>query len=472
MRILGSLIVLATLLFAQFRVYFDQNPIIQGEAAKLILEGIGKDVQLPKLSKVGPFPIASSATEESYVQINSKLQHKKRVIITFYPTSEVNVPPLEAKIDGKIYKSKPITLKIKPPAPDSNVRFTLKLNRQKAYVGEPIIATYTLKIRRSVKIIDYAFNMPNFDNFWVKEIKSKEKPKQEGEYWIKKISFLLIPQKAGVLKIPPALFKYATATASRDIFGFSITSPKWHTVASNSAQIIAKPLPQNVDLVGDFTMTAVVDKKSVKSNEPVNFTVTIEGYGNAENFEGLKLDIENATVYTNKPSVTEKIEDGKLYTKFVQKISVISDQNFTIPALKIPYFSLSKEKISFLKTKPFYITVIGTSSLIHKEPSTPSAQPKTSHTTQKSGWLWFGAGFIVGLMMAGLLFFFFRWRNTKRAPKRSSKKEMLKRLLANVDKDPKIASMAQSLYEEIYEGRKSSLKKRDIENILKKYDID
>ena len=470
MRILGSLLFIVTLLFAQFRVYLDQNPIIQGEPAKLVIEGVGKDVQLPKPAKIGPYPVASSATEESFIQINSKLQHIKKEVVTFYPSSDVTIPSFQAKIDGKIYRSKPLKLLVKPPAPDSNVRFTLKLNKQKAYVGEPIVATYTLKIRRSVKIIDYAFNMPNFDNFWVKEIKSKEKPKMEGEYFIKRISFLLIPQRGGVLNIPPALFKYATASASRDVFGFSITTPKWKSVASNAAKVVAKALPKDVDLVGDFTITAVVDKDRVKANEPVNLTVTIQGYGNAENFEGVELNISNATVYANKPQISESIQGERLYTKFVQNISIISDENFTIPALHIPFFHLSKERIEYLKTKPFYITVKGAKKYITEKNTLPSTPTNAKKATSSSGWIWFGAGLVAGMVLACLLFFVYRFWRIKKVPRLSSKKELLKRLLANVDKDPKIASLAQALYEEIYEGKRGRLKRKEIEKMLKGID--
>ncbi len=478
MRILGSLIFAAIALFGgSFKVYLQHNPIYQGEPAKLVMEASGDEITLPKVDKIGPYPVSGVAKSESVINVNGELSVKKSQIITFYPDHNVTIPSFRAKVDGKELASQPLELVVKKARKNSNIFFSLKLNKKEAYVGEPVIAELELKIRRNLNIIDYDFQLPKFENFWVKELKSSNKYLEEhGEYLIKRIKFLLLPQKSGVLRIAPGIFKYAVPDHSADMFGFVVTAPRWQSVVSNGATLVVKPLPEDVDLVGDFTLQVRVDKRSVKPNEPVNFFVKIEGVGNLENFDGVELNISGVTIYADKPKLNERYSEQGLLSSFEQKFSIISDHNYTIPAIDLPYFSLKEKRIKHLHSKPIPITVEGETKpmeVVRGETTKPSSTPLSKRAGSFQGGAFdvrsFIYGFVAGVLLAALLLFGWRLRGSKvlwkKEPK--GKRELLKKLLPYVAQSPEAASLAQALYEEIYAGKKHRISKKEVERVLK-----
>ncbi|MRJ01938.1 MAG: hypothetical protein C6I05_00635 [Epsilonproteobacteria bacterium] len=471
------------LLAAQLKVYLKENPIHRGEAAQLVIEASGNDIELPKIERIGGYPVAGRARKESVVEVDGELVVQKGEILSFYPDRNMTIGPITVRIDGKEYRSQPIKVVVLKENPkESGVHFKLAVNKREAYVGEPIILEMELKIRKGIDIVNYDFLPPKFNGFWVKELESggSKYLEDRGRYLVKRLKFLLLPQKAGVLTISPALFKYATPERTTDLFGFSVTAPKWHSVLSNSLQIVAKPLPKDLDLVGDFTLQVDLDKREVRVNEPVNLTVTISGEGNLENFSGIELNISDATIYGDKPRSRIKVEGDRVLSTFQHHFSIIADRDFTIPAIDIEYFSLKERKIKRLHSDPIPIRVIGghpvekapLSSLPSEEggggkgeetPSPPNQFPWRSKLT------WFLLGFGTALLATALLWLLFRRREggiftLKREP---SRRKLLKRILPYISESREAAQMAQALYEEIYEGKGRRVRKREVEELLK-----
>ncbi len=479
MRILGSIVLCAVLAFANLKVYLKQNPIYQGEPAQLVIEATGDDIELPKLDKIGPYRVTGIANAESVMNLNGNLTVKKSETLTFYPDANLTIGPITAVIDGKKVTSQPLRLVVKQAPNNGNVQFSITLSKKEAYVGEPLVANLELKIKRTLKIVDYSFQMPKLSDFWVKQLKATNKYLEErGDYLVKRIKLLLIPQKPGVLLVGPAIFKYAVPNQSMDMFGFSVTAPVWKSVASNSVRLRVKALPQNVDIVGDFHIDLHVDKKRTKAGKPVNVTLTIAGVGNLENFSGVDLQIPNATVYADTPHKKEHFASGQLHSVFSQTFSIIAESDFTIPALDIPYFSLTHKRIEHLTTKPITIKVEGgkhiaaTAAAPISGPSKSVKQPSVaaSHPcAKKFDFVAFLYGFLSALGLIAGAIVLWRVANVRITPKKflGDKKALLNRLMPYISKDPRAAAIAQALYEELYEGKKHGIKKKEVEALLK-----
>ena len=478
MRILGSIVLCAVLAFANLKVYLKQNPIYQGEPAQLVIEATGDDIELPKMDKIGPYSVTGIAKAESVINVNGNLTVKKSETLTFYPDANLTIGPITAVIDGKKVTSQTVLLVVKKATSNRNVQFTITLSKKEAYVGEPLVANLELKIKRTLKIVDYSFQMPKFSDFWVKQLKATNKYLEEqGEYLVKRIKLLLIPQKPGMLLVGPAIFKYAVPSHDVDMFGFSVAAPVWKSVASNSLRLSVKPLPQNVDIVGDFHIDLHVDKKRTKAGKPVNVTLTIAGVGNLENFSGVDLQIPNATVYADTPHKKEHFASGQLHSVFTQTFSIIADSDFTIPALDIPYFSLAHKRIVHLTTKPITIKVEGGKHIAiaaapSSGPSKSVTQPSVavSHPcAKKFDFVAFLYGFLSALGLIAGAIVLWRVAKVRIAPKKflGDKKALLNRLMPYISKDPRAAAMAQALYEELYEGKKHGIKKKEVEALLK-----
>jgi len=467
MRIPGSLLFWLTLSLVwggEVSVRLQKNPITLSEPAQLIIEAFGDEIHLPKIERIGGYPVASGVVSESVQKMDGKLVVVKKMVLTFYPDENVTIGPVTVKVDGKEYRSDPIKLGvIKKLKKDAYVTFTLEADKKAAYVGEPILLDMVLKIHRGLDIINYDFIPPRFEGFWVEELEDSGKYLQEhGDYLIKRTKFLLLPQKPGRVEVPKALFRYAVPQRMSDSFGFSITAPKWSSIFSNPLEFTIKPLPADVDLVGDFRLRVTADKKRIEPNEPLNLAIRIEGEGNMEGFEGIKLQIPDATVYEEPPKKEVKLVDGKIRSSFEQRFSIISDRSFTIPAIKIAYFSLQKERLEYLRHDPIRVEVEGNSSVGSIAKSGGSGSK--SEAVRRDFilfWYGFGAGVGVALLAWGIRLFAgrrrWRWRG---------KKELLNTLMPHISSDPKAASMAQALYEEIYEGKRSGIGKKEIQKLL------
>jgi hypothetical protein len=241
-------------------------------------------------------------------------------------------------------------------------------------------------------------------------------------------------------------------------------------VVSNSLQIVVKPLPQDLDLVGDFNLSVNVDKRKTKPNEPVNVTIAIEGEGNIESFEGVKLNISNATVYEDKPKKEVVVRDGKIFSKFVQHFSIIADRDFTIPAIDIDYFSLKEKKIKRLHNDPVKIHVIGAhlaASSAPKRSESNESGPQGVQKKKDSFWIGFSAGVASTLFVLAVAGGFWWLRGKKFKLKFGDKRQLLAKLFPYVAESKEAAAMAQALYEEIYEGKRSRVSKKEVERLLK-----
>ena len=476
MKNLGRILFFLIPVFLYAKVYMDvdKEKIYYGESVAVTISAEGKSIKFPQIDSIEGYKIISKAKSESVNIIGNSVKRVVKLSFTFIPDKNVTVGPFEILVDGKKEKTKAIKIEVIRKAKKyEDIYFEIKSDKKEAYVGEPIIVTLILKLKKSLEIIDYRFYPPKFENFWVKRLDDSITKKylvDTPNYLVKELKYIIFPQKSGNLKIDPAVIKIATPENKNDLYGVLVTIPKWRTVISNSINIDVKPLPENVDLIGEFKIKTYVDKKKVKPNEPVNFTVEIDGVGNIENFEEIKLDIKDAVVYSGKPKKIEDFKNKKLNVKFVQKFSIISDKDFVIPPIEIKYFDLKDRKIKLLKTEPVNIVVNGGEAVKKESKEVLSDKNKKDIIYKKDGYLYLSVGFLSGVIFSIILYFLFRLIKKReiRFNFKSSEKELLSFLLPYIYENETAYNYAKELYEKIYEGKNIKLDKKKLEEFLKK----
>jgi len=105
------------------------------------------------------------------------------------------------------------------------------------------------------------------------------------------------------------------------------------------------PLPQNLNVTGDYSLTASIDKHEVDAQKPIHFTVTLKGEGTIENLDFLTLTIPHTLIYPHTTSTLSKTFD------------IISDENYTIPAISLSYFNQEKQMVENMSTDAYQIAV-------------------------------------------------------------------------------------------------------------------
>lgn len=493
MKNLGKFILITLLLtntIYALSVKVSPKIVYQGDDTSFIVSAQGSEIHFPKLKEIAGYKLKSQSISRNITNINGKVTKTLSKEYIFAPQKSFTIPSIEVEVDGKTQTTKPIKVTVQKDMVGSNKAFvfTLEADKKEAYIGEPINVIFTFKKHLGIELAEANFNSPTFHDFWAKPM-GKQPAIIEGKYQVYRIKYLLFPQKIGKIKIEPGRMDAAIMQKrKRDFFNFERV--KWKSIFTKELEIDVKPLPNGVDIYGNFKMSASVDKTKVKANEPVNLTVSIKGIGNIDDIEEFKLDIKNAIVYADKPQRKIFTNNKEELGEFTQKFAIVSDRNFTIDGLEFSFFDGESEKIKTVKSKPFDIEVVGSliktqTAKLQKKEETKQIVPKTKVIYEKASLtqliLSALGGFILGMLS---LFLIQRLSNKtedkietelplpKRIKKSKNDKELLSVLLPYTDRSKELKKIIKELEENIYEGKKHKINKQDlvqnINNYLKK----
>lgn len=483
----------------------DKKEVVRGDTVTFTIKAQGENVEFPTVREVGGFPILGTGQSSNIEIVNGSVRRSISKSYTFAPMKDVTIPSLTVKVDGKSYTTQPVTIHVidKPTnaqnatAPGASLK--LEVNKHRVHVGEPIEMKVTLRYPRSGEYVRAQMERIDFPDFWIKQVGNPEQYVQ-GDSVVEVHRYVIFPQKAGHYTLGPVTAKLARKVrmkspindpffANDPFFSDFFTRLQWTRIASNSVEVDADPLPGGVDLYGDFTIRATVDKRQVHAGKPVNVTVHIEGEGNVEDIEKFNPDIPNAVVYAEEPVVKEWVKNGVYGGSFTQKITIVADGDYTIPPFTIRYYDKKSHKVVERKTRPIPIHVIGG----HKAPPAATQVSKPSHggnsvqrgtsqvetPSKASGgfaWWWILAGFIGGVgVSVGAVWLMRRWRSVRerRRPNIVQKilrakddRELFELLLPYAADDEEIAEAVRKLEENLYKGAKNSIDKRVLAGIV------
>jgi len=474
MKNLGRIFIILSIFTSLFaggvKATLDRSSISVGEFATLNLTITGTDIKKPKIDKICDSEILSTSTQTSIRMINSNYTKSYILSYKFQPQHSCKIKPIDVEVDGVVYKTNVLELKVAPFKKSKNDKFdlTIKADKKEVYVGESFNVEVTLKQKINAEVLDSKFIEPSFKGFWIKG-KSSPKQYQQADEYITKIVYTIAPQRVGKLEIKPAQIQIATRASNMDMWGSFITDVKWRSYFSNSLTIDSKALPNGVDLIGNFTISLDVDKTHIKENEAVNLVVKVEGNGNLEDIGSFKPKIDGVTIFDEEP----KISGNKL----TQKIAIVADSNFTIPQFSLLFFNPKTKLVQRVSTKEVKIVVDS-----KKKKSIEVVQTKTTSTNQNSTTtkvvskevdkLYVAIFTILGFI-AGVLFMMFKPFKLLKKEKELSIKDnrvLLIKLMPYKD-DKEVAKLIESLEANLFLNKNIQIDKKVLKEIIKKYDL-
>jgi hypothetical protein len=272
----------------------------------------------------------------------------------------------------------------------------IHVNKNRVYVGEPVQAS--IKIYTSLNSKGFeAEKVPNFNGFWTQDIPLPEKLEMKREMIngkefvsveIKKI--LLFPTKAGTLEITPLKMKtialvpimkqrqnnprqprslmeeiLASMGMTMNSMGVEFKEIPY-SFSSGSERINVLPLPENAPAsftggVGKFSFNAYADKKTLKTDEALNYRVELTGSGNLPLIQAPKnIWDENIEVYD--PNIKENYSSQPTFsgTKTWSFVAIPhAPGSYTTPNLEFSYFDLEQKKYVVLTAPATALTITG-----------------------------------------------------------------------------------------------------------------
>lgn len=262
------------------------------------------------------------------------------------------------------------------PIRGNDLFIRVSVNKKRVYEQEPVLLTY--KVYTLVDLTQLEGKMPDLTGFHTQEIPLP----QQKSFHIERVNgraykcvtwsqYVMYPQMTGSLNIPSITFNGTVIQQNRNVDPFeaflnggSGYIEVKRTIKAPGITIQADPLPARPTNfsggVGTFNISAQLNKREVRANEPVTVRVIIGGNGNLKlikqpvvNFPK-DFDKYDAKV-TDKTKLTANGVEGNMIYDF---LAVPRNKgNYEIPAVEFTYFDVSENKYKTIKTQPLKLSV-------------------------------------------------------------------------------------------------------------------
>ena len=497
LKMIKSILVLFSLFTwlnaASVEATLSNTEVVQGNMVQLKIKATGDKAEFPNIREIGGSKVVGrhQGQNNSFTYINGKMKNERStsLVLTFAPQHDTVIPSYSITIDGTVYQTDPIALKVvKATAPkmakDNKFSLQLRSDKKSVMVGEPVLVTVYFSLQSGVRLSENPqYNAPAFKGFFVKEV-DKEKNYREGNRQVTELRYLLTPQKEGNFTIEPATAKIGVAdTSRRDMFG-RFFGTVWVPISSKSINIEVKPTSQNTDLVGNFYIENSIDKQQVKANKPVNLKVKIEGEGSLEDFEFPAYEIDGVTIYSDDAKVGTQVIGKKLKSTYSKSFAFIAANDFTVPARSISVYDTKTSTVKTLEIPSYNVKVEANKATVsHTDNTEKSAVVQTNIKQDESllpdiaekkvevksiEWWMLILAFILGLLLMYVLKYIplAKFQRNKSPYKES---EALKILYAHINESQEIEEMVRKLYAKKNGDKSVAIDKKVLKKLVERY---
>ncbi|MCB2180439.1 MAG: BatD family protein [Desulfobulbaceae bacterium] len=322
--------------------------------------------------------------------------------ITPMKPGELVIPPIPVTVEGKTYKTRPVTIQVHKPRETEDFKLRTFLSSNTCFVGEPIIMTTTWFVGKDVT--NFEFQLPvladsRFDLLPLKMEQGSGPPQDEikvpvgddvliamkgtgelggKEFLTVTFQHLLVPREPGTFTIPQSTVACQTVSGYRksrrrnpfsgfggfdDFFG-SGREALYRTlvIPSSEPPLNVIPLPEKnkpsnfSGLVGDYSISSTADPVDVAIGDPITLTVTIKGPLAA------KAELPGLADFLPESSfkIPEEISPGEVQQgqkTFTQTIRIKNENIHEIPSLQLVYFDPNKKEYKSAKTEAIPVSV-------------------------------------------------------------------------------------------------------------------
>ena len=367
----------------------------------------------------GPY----TSRQSSYQMINGHTSSSSSITFTYTLNAVSNgiytIPAARVRINGKTVLSKIAKIKVigstrsgskasrmnqynddgsSSQAQSSSTNITgndlfirVSANKRRVYEQEPVLLTY--KVYTQVELTQLEGKMPDLTGFHTQEIplpqqKSFHLERVKGRPYkvVTWSQYVMFPQVTGELRIPSITFKGTVVRQNRSVDPFEAFFNGGSGYVEVKKNIEAPGLTIQVDAlpkkpvnfsggVGNFNITASLNKLEVKAGEPLSLCVVVSGKGNLKLIRQPEINLPrdfdkyDPKVKDNTKLTSSGVEGNKEYTFLV----VPRNQGtFTIPSIEFTYYDTILNSYKTVKTQVFSVTVFPGDKL--KEPSLYDAE--------------------------------------------------------------------------------------------------
>lgn len=345
----------------------------------------------------------ATSTQSSYQLVSGHMSGSTSVTYTYILSANkqgtFTIPAAQVQVGGKTVHSNELRIKVSGQAQGgqqgrqqgrageevrpagstiSGSDLFIKVSASKQHVREqePILLTY--KVYTLVGLTQLNGKMADLKSFYTREVPLPQEKTFQVETFngrpyrtVTWQQYVMFPQAMGKLEIPSITYEGLVVQQNRSVDPFEaffnggsgyIEVKKKITAPGITIQV--DPLPQRPANfsggVGQYTVSATLDKTQVKANDPVKLRVVVSGAGNMKLLKQpvvkfpKDFDSYDAKV-TDQTKLTTQGLEGSIVYDF---LAVPRHQGeFDIPAVEYTYFDTRANDYKTVKTEAFHLSV-------------------------------------------------------------------------------------------------------------------
>ncbi len=288
---------------------------------------------------------------------------------------------------------------------DSDVAYNLTVSNRNPYVKEAVTIIFDVKQKRPEGVISFEFHPVKSDDYELLFLGEEQLHDRDKRNHVR-FRYALFPKRAGEVSVA---WHFVTKTAStEEMKEVAIGARNVLRVARTKDRVIRVPqtklhvraLPEGVQLVGAYTLSAVPPPHEALPFSQVDLHYTLEGYGYPPQIARLLPNIPGVEAFVEVES-----SDDKLFHRRRYRYALLSEGNFTVPAVTIEAFDPKRQKRYRLHSEPCTVTMlpVDIKALTDSEERPESALWGVRQQRYVYYILFFVAGFLSAKMMPMLM---------------------------------------------------------------------
>ncbi len=369
----------------------NKTSVALNETLQLTISIKGDSKSLPYFSvpTLKDFNTYGSSQSKSMSIVNGQVTNTVSYIYTLSPKKEgeYEIPSFKLDYDGQTYETEPIKITVSQAQTVSSVSVQntqmpqqkqssqvynfdtskavfveAKVNKKTAYINEKII--YTFSFYTSINLLSNpSYQAPSFIGFFTGNTTQNNYRIQINgrDYVVTEVSTELYPQQEGNIKIDRSTLMVSIEDFSKnydDFFASFFRRSKNVELVTDEINIKVSKVPQNIGMVGNFKMSATIDKKDKKENEPFDLKITISGDGNIRTIQEPEIMLsDNLKKYETSEKIIKQgdKETGKEFTTLIMPLSSGEGE---IKILSQKYFDIQTKQVKNLPAKSIKVNVL------------------------------------------------------------------------------------------------------------------
>jgi hypothetical protein len=232
---------------------------------------------------------------------------------------------------------------------DARAFIRASVDRDAVFVGEQV--TYEIELYVRVNGSPRFTKEASTDGFWVHDLLDPNRPSPERQELVRGVPFRVytikrvaaFPMRPGKLQIGAPTLEIASTSA------FGLVRGEKLVRQGKPIAIAVKPLPNGTPqsaLVGQFTLNATIDRRTLKVGEAATLTVVVEGQGHVRDLDLGIPRAQGLRVLAPETDTSVSIRGGKVVGRREARFLIIAEEPGTrrIPGFAVHAFDPSTKE--------------------------------------------------------------------------------------------------------------------------------